>query len=220
MTTCRAVIARRCAGVRWSRATCTTATGWPRRCDAHRVAAVMHFAAFAYVGELVTDPELYYRNNVVGTLSLLDAMREAGVATIVFSSTCAIYGIPDSRADSRDDRRSRRSTPTARPSWRSSARCTGTAGLWLALRRAALFQCRRRRSRRRDRRRSRSRNPPDPARPAGRARSRRPLSTSSAPIIRRRTARRSATTSMCQDLADAHLRALELSRRRAARARR
>src|ERR1051325_10905849 len=60
----------------------------------HRVEAVMHFAAFAYVGESVTCPELYYRNNVVGTLSLLDAMREAGVATIVFSSTCAVYGIP------------------------------------------------------------------------------------------------------------------------------
>jgi len=62
---------------------------------AHRVVSVMHFAAFAYVGESVGDPELYYRNNVGGTLALLDAMREAGVETIVFSSTCAIYGIPD-----------------------------------------------------------------------------------------------------------------------------
>ena len=61
----------------------------------HRVEAVMHFAAFAYVGESVACPQLYYRNNVVGTLSLLDAMREAGVATIVFSSTCAVYGIPE-----------------------------------------------------------------------------------------------------------------------------
>jgi UDP-arabinose 4-epimerase len=61
----------------------------------HQVAAVMHFAAFAYVGESVTCPEVYYRNNVLGTLSLLDAMREAGVATIVFSSTCAVYGIPE-----------------------------------------------------------------------------------------------------------------------------
>ncbi|MGD9617211.1 MAG: UDP-glucose 4-epimerase GalE [Alphaproteobacteria bacterium] len=61
----------------------------------NRVEAVMHFAAFAYVGESVTCPELYYRNNVVGTLSLLDAMHEAGVATIVFSSTCAVYGIPE-----------------------------------------------------------------------------------------------------------------------------
>ncbi len=62
----------------------------------HRVAAVMHFAAFAYVGESGTDPALYYRNNVVGTLALLDAMREAGADRIVFSSTCATYGLPDS----------------------------------------------------------------------------------------------------------------------------
>ncbi|HEX6440755.1 MAG TPA: UDP-glucose 4-epimerase GalE [Stellaceae bacterium] len=62
---------------------------------AHEVAAVMHFAAFAYVGESVADPELYYRNNVGGTLALLAAMREAGVGAIVFSSTCAVYGVPD-----------------------------------------------------------------------------------------------------------------------------
>ena len=61
----------------------------------YRVAAVMHFAAFAYVGESVAEPETYYRNNVGGTLALLAAMREAAVATIVFSSTCAVYGIPD-----------------------------------------------------------------------------------------------------------------------------
>jgi UDP-arabinose 4-epimerase len=62
---------------------------------AYRVEAVMHFAAFAYVGESVTCPEVYYRNNVGGTLSLLDAMREAGVGRIVFSSTCAVYGVPE-----------------------------------------------------------------------------------------------------------------------------
>ena len=55
----------------------------------------MHFAAYAYVGESVTDPALYYRNNLGGTLSLLEAMREAGIGEIVFSSTCATYGIPD-----------------------------------------------------------------------------------------------------------------------------
>jgi UDP-arabinose 4-epimerase len=60
----------------------------------HRISAVMHFAAFAYVGESVSDPETYYRNNLGGTLTLLGAMREAGVATIVFSSTCAVYGMP------------------------------------------------------------------------------------------------------------------------------
>ena len=61
----------------------------------HDVTAVMHFAAFAYVGESVGDPETYYRNNVGGTLALLEAMRRAGVGTIVFSSTCAVYGVPD-----------------------------------------------------------------------------------------------------------------------------
>jgi len=61
----------------------------------HSVTAVMHFAAFAYVGESVADPELYYRNNVIGTLNLLGAIREAEISTIVFSSTCAVYGEPD-----------------------------------------------------------------------------------------------------------------------------
>ena len=61
----------------------------------HRVSAVMHFAAYAYVGESVADPALYYRNNLGGTLSLLEAMRHAGVGKIVFSSTCATYGTPD-----------------------------------------------------------------------------------------------------------------------------
>ncbi|MBV9860020.1 MAG: UDP-glucose 4-epimerase GalE [Alphaproteobacteria bacterium] len=60
----------------------------------HSVCAVMHFAAFAYVGESASDPALYYRNNVCGSLSLLEAMREVGIDTIVFSSTCATYGTP------------------------------------------------------------------------------------------------------------------------------
>lgn len=57
--------------------------------------AVMHFAAFASVPESVADPAKYYRNNVVGTLNLLDAMLAAGVSRIVFSSTAAVYGVPD-----------------------------------------------------------------------------------------------------------------------------
>jgi len=57
--------------------------------------AIVHFAAFAYVGESVTKPEIYFQNNVVGSLSLLDAMRHTGVKPIVFSSTCATYGMPD-----------------------------------------------------------------------------------------------------------------------------
>ena len=62
----------------------------------HRIEAVIHFAAFALVGESVTNPAKYYRNNITGTLSLLDAMRAADVPRIVFSSTCATYGIPAS----------------------------------------------------------------------------------------------------------------------------
>src|SRR5215469_13744667 len=61
----------------------------------YRISSVMHFAAFAYVGESGTDPALYYNNNVIGTLSLLDAMREAAADRIVFSSTCATYGLPE-----------------------------------------------------------------------------------------------------------------------------
>jgi UDP-arabinose 4-epimerase len=60
----------------------------------HAPRAVVHFAAFAYVGESVADPALYYRNNVAGTLSLLDAMRATGLRHLVFSSTCATYGVP------------------------------------------------------------------------------------------------------------------------------
>ncbi|WP_267383790.1 UDP-glucose 4-epimerase GalE [Cyanobacterium sp. uoEpiScrs1] len=59
----------------------------------HDIAAVMHFAAYVAVGESVTNPDRYYRNNVVGTLTLLEAMIAANVKKFVFSSTCAIYGI-------------------------------------------------------------------------------------------------------------------------------
>lgn len=54
----------------------------------------MHFAAFAYVGESVSAPRKYVRNNVCNTASLLDAMLDEGVRSIVFSSTCAVYGVP------------------------------------------------------------------------------------------------------------------------------
>jgi len=61
---------------------------------ANTIDAVVHFAANALVGESMSNPTKYFRNNTVGTLNLLDAMREAGVGTIVFSSTCATYGDP------------------------------------------------------------------------------------------------------------------------------
>ena len=57
--------------------------------------AVAHFAAFAYVAESMQQPEIYYRNNVAGTMSLLDAMVAAGVKQMVFSSSCATYGVSD-----------------------------------------------------------------------------------------------------------------------------
>ena len=60
----------------------------------HRPAAVVHFAALAYVGESNENPAAYYGNNVGGTAALLEVMREMGVRHIVFSSTCAIYGTP------------------------------------------------------------------------------------------------------------------------------
>ena len=60
-----------------------------------RVDAVMHFAAHAYVGESVTNPRKYFRNNVSDGLTLLNACVDAGVRHFVFSSTCAVYGIPE-----------------------------------------------------------------------------------------------------------------------------
>jgi UDP-glucose 4-epimerase len=58
------------------------------------IAAVMHFSAYAYVGESVTNPAKYYRNNVIGTITLLEAMVDASIKNFVFSSTCATYGVP------------------------------------------------------------------------------------------------------------------------------
>lgn len=62
---------------------------------AHRADAVMHFAAWLKVGESVSKPIEYFRNNVTGTLAVLEAMRDAGVQRFVFSSTCAVYGEPE-----------------------------------------------------------------------------------------------------------------------------
>lgn len=60
-----------------------------------RFDAVMHFAALLNVGESVEQPLRYYRNNVVNTLNLLECTRDAGIRRLVFSSTCAVYGVPD-----------------------------------------------------------------------------------------------------------------------------
>jgi UDP-glucose 4-epimerase len=70
--------------------------GLARILRSREIDCVMHFAALAYVGESVSDPLAYYENNTAGSVSLLKAMREAGVKRLVFSSTCATYGEPAS----------------------------------------------------------------------------------------------------------------------------
>lgn len=62
--------------------------------EKEKIEIVMHFAAFAYVGESVEDPLKYYRNNVVQPLSLIEVMLESGVKKFIFSSSCATYGVP------------------------------------------------------------------------------------------------------------------------------
>ena len=73
-----------------------------RAIEAHAITAVIHFAAYTYVGESMTDPGKYFRNNVTGTINLLDAMVATGVRDIVFSSTAAIYGEPQQNLISED----------------------------------------------------------------------------------------------------------------------
>jgi len=63
--------------------------------DQYEIKSVIHFAAYAYVGESMQDPGKYFRNNVINTLQLLEAMHQAAVKTIVFSSSCATYGFPE-----------------------------------------------------------------------------------------------------------------------------
>ncbi len=60
----------------------------------HEIAAVIHFAAYAYVGESVSDPEKYYQNNIAAPLNLLEVMRKNGCDKFIFSSTCATFGNP------------------------------------------------------------------------------------------------------------------------------
>jgi UDP-glucose 4-epimerase len=71
----------------------------------HKIDTVMHFAAFAYVGESVEKPLMYYHNNVATTINVLAAMREVGVKKFVFSSTCAVYGDPDKVPITEDEKK-------------------------------------------------------------------------------------------------------------------
>ncbi len=67
--------------------------------DRHQPVAAMHFAAKSLVGESVSKPDLYYENNIFGTLNLLRCLRDRNVGALVFSSTCAIYGVQDGPID-------------------------------------------------------------------------------------------------------------------------
>lgn len=85
------------SAVRWGpfeEADLRDATAVARIFDAYRPSAVIHLAAFAYVGESVASPEIYYANNLFGIIYLVEAMHRNGVSRIVFSSTCAVYGNP------------------------------------------------------------------------------------------------------------------------------
>lgn len=72
----------------------------------HKIDTVMHFAAYAYVGESVDEPLMYYQNNVATTISVLEAMKTAGVNRFVFSSTCATFGDPEAIPVTEDLRQS------------------------------------------------------------------------------------------------------------------
>lgn len=71
----------------------------------HKIDTVMHFAAFAYVGESVDKPLMYYQNNVATTINVIQAMNDAGVKRFVFSSTCATYGDPDKIPITEDEKK-------------------------------------------------------------------------------------------------------------------
>ena len=89
-----------------------------------RTDAVIHMAAFSLVGESVENPAKYYHNNVVAGLVLLDAMRDCGISRIVFSSTAATYGEPESQPIFESAPKIP-PTLTAKQNSPSSARCTG-----------------------------------------------------------------------------------------------
>ena len=73
--------------------------------EAYPFSAVIHFAGLIEVGESVQKPELYYQNNVVGSLNLLNAIKDYKVTNIVFSSTCAVYGIPENVPITEDEKK-------------------------------------------------------------------------------------------------------------------
>ncbi|HEX2866594.1 MAG TPA: UDP-glucose 4-epimerase GalE [Ignavibacteriales bacterium] len=82
-------------GVKFEQVSLLDFEGLKAAISRHRIDAVIHFAAFAYVGESVEDPGLYYTNNVSGSINLIRALNENNIKKIVFSSTCSLYGNPE-----------------------------------------------------------------------------------------------------------------------------
>lgn len=81
-------------GVSFERADLLDFEGLSNSIKKYSIDAVIHFAAFAYVGESVENPQMYYSNNVVGSFNLINALKENNIDKIVFSSTCSVYGNP------------------------------------------------------------------------------------------------------------------------------
>ena len=81
-------------GVSFERADLLDFEGLSNSIKKYSIDAVIHFAAFAYVGESVDNPQMYYSNNVIGSFNLINALKENNIDKIVFSSTCSVYGNP------------------------------------------------------------------------------------------------------------------------------
>ena len=156
----------------------------------------MHFAALAYVGESVAEPLAYYDNNTAGTISLLKAMKTAGVKRLVFSSTCATYGEPETTPIV-ETMRQEPVNPYGWSKWcvERVLRDYAAADRRFRLRRPAILQRGRRGGRRLAGRRPRPGDALDSRAAAGGAWASARRSRCSAPTIPRPTARASATTS-------------------------
>jgi UDP-glucose 4-epimerase len=111
-----------------------TLTGTLRQ---QKIDTVMHFAAYAYVGESVDKPLMYYQNNVATTVSVLQSMQEVGVDRFVFSSTCAVYGDPDKIPITEDEKKAPVS-PYGRSKLMVEQVLADTTGGWKSFKFAAL----------------------------------------------------------------------------------
>ena len=153
------------AGARLHVGTYADADALGRLLERERIEAILHCAARSLVGESIADPARYYRDNVAGGVALLEAARATGVGRIVFSSTAAVYGIPDATPIP-EDAPLRPINPYGETK-RTFESALGLVrpGVRPAQRDAALLQ--RRRRDRDPRRGPRPRDPPHPERPAG-----------------------------------------------------